>query len=111
MVGEEGLGRGAAESVHGGVDPVGALCGLGELLEEEDHRGREGAGGLRGEQVHEVALRQRVAVVAGRGVDAANSRATVERRVGGQAHGLLTEDDGTQPLERIAEREGVACAN
>ena len=46
MVGEEGLGRGAAESVHGGVDPVGALCGLGELLEEEDHRGREGAGGL-----------------------------------------------------------------
>ena len=36
MVGEEGLGRGAAESVHGGVDPVGALCGLGELLEEEE---------------------------------------------------------------------------
>ena len=50
MVGEEGLGRGAAESVHGGVDPVGALCGLGELLEEEDHCGREGAGGLGSEQ-------------------------------------------------------------
>ena len=40
VVGEAGLGRGAAESVHGGVDPVGALCGLAELLEEEDHRER-----------------------------------------------------------------------
>ena len=58
--------------------------------------------------VDSVALRQRVAVVAGRGVDPANPRATVERRIGGQAHGLLTEDDGAQPLERIAEREGVA---
>ena len=34
VVGEEGLGRGAAESIHGGVDPIGALCGLGELFEE-----------------------------------------------------------------------------
>merc|ERR1712086_294300 len=76
VVGEEELGRGAAESVHGGVDPIGALCGLGELLEEEDHCGREGAGGLGSEQVHEVALRQRVAVVAGRGVDPANPRET-----------------------------------
>ena len=108
VVGEEGLGRGAAKSIHGGVNPIGALCGLGELLEEEDHCGREGAGGLGSEQVHEVALRQRVAVVAGRGVDPADPRATVEWRVGGQAHGLLTKDNGAQPLERIAKREGVA---
>ena len=51
--------------------------------------------------MHEVALRQRVAVVAGRGVDPADPRATVEWRVGGQAHGLLTKDNGAQPLERI----------
>ena len=30
----KGLGRGAAESMLGGVMPRGALCGLGERLEE-----------------------------------------------------------------------------
>ena len=33
----QGLGRGAAESMLGGVMPRGALCGLGERLKEEDH--------------------------------------------------------------------------
>ena len=41
MVGEERLGRGAAEPVHSGVVPVGALGGLGELAKEADHVGRE----------------------------------------------------------------------
>ena len=41
MVGEERLGRGAAEAVHGGVVPAGALGGLGELAKEADHVGRE----------------------------------------------------------------------
>ena len=57
VVGEERLGRGAAEAVHGGVVPAGALGGLGELAKEADHVGREGSGGLGGEQVHDVALR------------------------------------------------------
>ena len=39
VVGEEGLGRGAAEPVHGGVVPAGALGGLGELAKEADHVG------------------------------------------------------------------------
>ena len=77
----KGLGRSAAESMLGGVMPRGALCGLGERLEEEDHGRREGAGGLCGKLVHDVSLRQRVAVVARGGVDAALAGATVERRV------------------------------
>ena len=39
VVGEEGLGRRAAEPVHSGVVPVGSPGGLGELAEEADHVG------------------------------------------------------------------------
>ena len=40
-----------------------------------------GGGGLGGEQVHDVALRQRVVIMALVGVDPAQPRAAVERRI------------------------------
>ena len=73
-------------------------------LEEEDHGGREGASGLGGKQVDEVALRSCIAVVTRGGVDA---RTAVERRVTRRTQCLLAQDYGAQALQRVAKRKGV----
>ena len=89
-----------------GRGPVSVVRELGESMEEEDHGGREGAIGLGGKQVDEVALRTCIAVVAKGGVDAVHARAAVERRVGRTQH-LLAQDDGAQAVQRVAKRKGV----
>ena len=66
---EEGLGRCAAEAVLGGVVPLWVRGGLVQHVEETDHLRREGTGVLRAEQVYDVALLERVGVVARLGVD------------------------------------------
>ena len=84
--------------------PGGVVRGLGERMEEEDHGGREGASGLGGKQVDEVALRSCIAVVTRGGVDA---RTAVERRVTRRTQCLLAQDYGAQALQRVAKRKGV----
>ena len=104
---EEGSGRGTAKTViRCGVVALSVVRELGERMEEEDHGGREGAIGLGGKQVDEVALRNCIAVVAKGGVDAVHARAAVERRVGRTQH-LLAQDDGAQAVQRVAKRKGV----
>ena len=83
------------------------LRGLGKRLEEDDHAAREGTGGLRGEQVHEIALLQRVVVVTRGGVHATHTRAAVERRISGCATRHAAEDESAKGLQGVAEREGV----
>jgi len=69
---EEGLGRCAAEAVLGGVVPLRVLGRLVQHMEEADHLRREGASGLRREEVCvcDVTLCERVGVVARPGIDA-----------------------------------------
>ena len=54
------LGRCAAEAVMGGVVPLRVVGRLVQHMEEADHFRREGASGLRREQVCDVTFRERV---------------------------------------------------